>query len=142
MTHGDGQQGVPTGGFGPPLPSFVPPPPAHPPAFPPPPSVPPAAGPGTVQGPEFIAADEHNGLVVDADGVHFEQGPHAVDLPWAYVRTVRFQPVPDGLYVTAVMTDGPVYECRVRARRRSLATQWSTDLAGVLHHYLAGRLNS
>ncbi|MEU6845064.1 hypothetical protein ABZ930_24645 [Streptomyces sp. NPDC046716] len=137
MTHGDGQQGVPTGGFGPP--PSVPPPPAHPPAFPPPPSVPPAVGPGAAPGPEFIAADERNGLVVDSDGVHFEQGPHSIDLPWAYVRTVRFQPVPDGLYVTAVMTDGPVYECRVRARRRSLATQWSTELTGVLHHYLAGR---
>ncbi|MFJ4717197.1 hypothetical protein [Streptomyces sp. NPDC088785] len=136
MIHGDGQQGVPAGGFGPPPPS-VPPPPAHPPAFPPPPSVPPAAPAGT--GPEFIAADERNGLVVDGDGVHFEQGPHAIDLPWARLRTVRFQPAPDGLYVTAVLTDGPVYECRVRARRRSLATQWGTDLAAVLHHYLAGR---
>ncbi|WP_420035660.1 hypothetical protein ACN2WE_28235 [Streptomyces sp. cg28] len=139
MTYGDGQQNVPQGGFGPP--PSVPPPPAHPPVFPPPPSVPPAAGPGPAPGPEFIAADDHNGLVVDSDGVHFEQGPHGIDLPWAYVRTVRFQPVPDGLYVTAVMTDGPVYECRVRARRRSLATQWSTDLAGVLHHYLAGRVS-
>ncbi|MYW63680.1 hypothetical protein GTY65_06245 [Streptomyces sp. SID8379] len=141
MSHGHehGQRDVPTDGFGSAPPPFAPEPPAHPPAFPPPPAHPPAFAPVAGHGPEFVAADQYNGLVVDAEGVHFEQGPHAIDLPWAHVRTVHAQPLPEGLSVTAVMADGPVYECRVRARRRAQATQWSTDLAGVLHHYLQGR---
>ncbi|WP_306318840.1 MULTISPECIES: hypothetical protein [unclassified Streptomyces] len=152
MTHGDGQQNVPTGGFGAPPPPFAPAPPPHPPAVPPAPPappgppaapaappMPPGVPPAQAAGPEFIAADEYNGVVVDAEGVHFEQGPHAIDLPWAQLRTVQFQPLPQGLSVAAVTAQGPVYECRVRARRKSQATQWLTDLPGVLHHYLQGR---
>ncbi|WP_425829215.1 hypothetical protein [Streptomyces fractus] len=139
MAHGDGQQNVPTGGFGGPPPPFAPAPPPHPPAAPPQFAPAPPPGPPVAAGPEFIAADQYNGLVVDVDGVHFEQGPHAIDLPWAHVRTVNFQPLPEGLSVTAVMSDSAVYECRVRARRKSQATQWHTELAAVLHHYLQGR---
>ncbi|MFJ9040251.1 hypothetical protein ACIRF8_27180 [Streptomyces sp. NPDC102406] len=92
-----------------------------------------------VAGPEFVAADDHNGLVVDDRGVHFEQGPHAIDLPWARLRTVQFHPLDAGLSVAAVTVDGPVYECRVRARRRSQVTRWCGELAAVLHHYLGVR---
>ncbi|MGY0018834.1 hypothetical protein [Streptomyces sp. cg35] len=123
MTHGYeyGQQGGAAGGFGPPPPTFDPTPPAPP------------------AGPEFVAADEYNGLVIDSEGVHFEQGPHSVELPWEAVRTVQFQPLDAGLSVTAVTLEGHLYVCRVRARRRSQVPTWCTDLAGVLHHYLQGR---
>ncbi|WP_338700803.1 hypothetical protein V2W30_27905 [Streptomyces sp. Q6] len=124
MTHGYGQQGGPAGGFGAPPPAFQPAPP------PPPPVVP---------GPEFVAADEYNGLVVDSEGAHFEQGPHAIDLPWSRLRTVHFQPLPSGLSVTAVTHDGPVFACQVRARRRSQVATWSAELGAVLQHYLQGR---
>ncbi|MFJ8824618.1 hypothetical protein ACIREE_22895 [Streptomyces sp. NPDC102467] len=115
MTHGYGQQGGPVGGFGAPPAMF--------------------GGPG----PEFVAADERNGLVVDAEGVHFEQGPHGIELPWARLHTVRFYPLDAGLSVAAVTVDGPVYECRVRARRRSQVSQWCAELTAVLHHYLGAR---
>ncbi|MEV3858026.1 hypothetical protein AB0J38_27305 [Streptomyces sp. NPDC050095] len=112
------------GGFGAPPPMFAPAPPAP---------------PSGVPGPEFVAADQYSGLVIDAEGVHFEQGPHAIDLPWAHLRTVHFQPLDAGISVTAVTLDGPVYACQVRARRRSHVPTWCTDLAAVLHHYLQGR---
>ncbi|MGW2346741.1 hypothetical protein [Streptomyces sp. NPDC001661] len=141
MTHGDGQQDVPTGGFGAPPPPFAPAPPAAPPAAPPPPShapAPPAppAGPG---GPEFVAADQHNGMVVDVDGLHFEQGPHAIDLPWSHVRTANFQPMPSGVFVTAAMSDGAVYTCQVQARKKAQAAEWCGQLGAVLQYYLQGR---
>ncbi|MCQ4206722.1 hypothetical protein [Streptomyces longispororuber] len=126
MTQGPGygHQGGAPGGFGAPPPMFQP--------------VPvPVASPGT--GPEFVAADQYNGLVVDADGVHLEQGPHAIDLPWARLRTVQFQPLDAGVSVTAVTVDGPVYTCAVRARRRSQARTWCAELPPVLAHYLRGR---
>ncbi|MEV5612144.1 hypothetical protein [Streptomyces sp. NPDC052225] len=93
-----------------------------------------------VPGPEFVAADEYNGLVIDAEGAHFEQGPHAIDLPWAQLRTVHFQPLPSGLSVTAVTVEGPVFACQVRARRRSQVPAWSGELGAVLQHYLQGRV--
>ncbi|MET8475224.1 hypothetical protein ABZY90_33130 [Streptomyces sp. NPDC006422] len=148
MTHGDGQQDVPTGGFGAPPPPFAPAPPAAPPAAPPPPSyapgappAPPAppAGPGGPGGPEFVAADKHNGVVVDAEGLHFEQGPHAIDLPWSHVRTANFQPMPSGVFVTASMSDGAVYTCQVQARKKAQASEWCGQLGAVLQHYLQGR---
>ncbi|MEU6388993.1 hypothetical protein [Streptomyces sp. NPDC046939] len=110
---------LPAHGFGPPPPMYAPPVPAT--------------------GPEFVAADDFNGIVVDAVGIHFEQGPHSIELPWARLHTVRFHPLGDGLSVTAVTVEGPVYECRVRARKRSLVPRWCTDLSGVLHHYLGAR---
>ncbi|MHB9758682.1 hypothetical protein ACYBSK_30260 [Streptomyces sp. BYX5S] len=139
MAHEDGQQGIPTGGFGAAPPPFAPPPPGHAPA--PPgqaPMAPPAppAGPG---GPEFVAADKFNGVVVDADGLHFEQGPHAIDLPWSHVRTAHFQPLPSGVVLTASMSDGAVYTCPVHARKKALAAEWCGQLGAVLQYYLQGR---
>ncbi|NEB79965.1 hypothetical protein G3I40_32795 [Streptomyces sp. SID14478] len=94
VSQGYGQQGGPTGGFGAPPPAFAPTPPS------------------AVPGPEFVAADQYSGLVVDAEGVHLEQGPHAIDLPWARLRTVHFQPMDAGISLTAVTADGPVYACQ------------------------------
>lgn len=124
MTQGSGfgQQSGAAGGFGAPPPMFQPVPVAGPP------------------GPEFLAADQYNGLVIDAEGVHFEQGPHTIDLPWARLRTVQFQPMDAGVAVSAVTVDGPVYGCTVRARRRSQARTWCAELPAVLHHYLQGRI--
>ncbi|GAA2323548.1 hypothetical protein OKJ48_17920 [Streptomyces kunmingensis] len=119
VTQGYGQQGGPVGGFGAPPPMFGP--------------------PVVAGGPEFVAADEFNGLVVDPEGVHFEMGPHGIELPWSRLRTVQFHPLDGGLSVSAVTVDGPVYECRVRARRRAQVGRWCTELAGVLHHYLGAR---
>ncbi|MGD6754585.1 hypothetical protein [Streptomyces sp. BH105] len=145
MAHGDGQQNVPTGGFGGPPPPFAPAPPPHPPVAPPPPShaptppAPPAGPPAGPAGPEFVAADQHNGMVVDVDGLHFEQGPHAIDLPWSHVRTANFQPLPSGVFVTASMSDGAVYTCQVQARKKAQAAEWCSQLGAVLHYYLQGR---
>ncbi|MFF3496158.1 hypothetical protein ACFYWS_32970 [Streptomyces sp. NPDC002795] len=141
MAHEDGQQDVPTGGFGGPPPPFAPTPPPHPPAAPPPPAHPPqfAPAPPGPTGPEFVAADKHNGVVVDADGLHFEQGPHAIDLPWPHVRTANFQPMPSGVFITAAMSDGAVYTCQVQARRKAEASEWCGRLGAVLQYYMQGR---
>ncbi|MFI7387102.1 hypothetical protein [Streptomyces sp. NPDC049813] len=127
VVPGYGEEGAPVGGFGAPPPMFEPPVVTGGPFAP------------GVAGPEFVVADEFNGVIVDAEGVHLEQGPHGIALPWARVRTVRFHPMEPGLSVTAVTVEVPVYECRVRARRRTLVRGWCAELDGVLHHYLGAR---
>ncbi|KUN84576.1 hypothetical protein [Streptomyces griseoruber] len=115
-----------------------PPPPAVPPGFGPPP---PPYAPGPPQpappGPEFLAVDKHNSIVVDVSGVAFEMYDITVDFPWPEIRSVHYKASPNGkaLMVAVVHLDGRVYECVVNARPRELLQTWFTQLAWVLGHY-------
>ncbi|MEU1517371.1 hypothetical protein ABZ490_35350 [Streptomyces sp. NPDC005811] len=115
-----------------------PPPPAVPPGFGPPP---PPYAPGPPQppapGPEFLAVDKHNSIVVDVSGVAFEMYDITVDFPWPEVRSVHYRASPNGkaLMVAVVHLDGRVYECVVNARPRELLHTWFAQLAWVLGHY-------
>ncbi|MEU8485594.1 hypothetical protein [Streptomyces sp. NPDC048641] len=120
MDQGYGSEAAP-GGFGPPPPTYLPAPAA---------------------GPKSLAADAGNDLVVDSAGVHFEQGPHTVELPWPRIRTVQLWPMGMYLSVVAVMLDGRVFECRGKARRVSRLLEWCAELNTVLHHYLSPRESS
>ncbi|WP_246459239.1 hypothetical protein [Streptomyces himalayensis] len=90
-------------------------------------------------GPEFLAADADNGVAVGPEGVHFSQGVYAADFPWPHLQTVQFQSYGAYLCVAAVLLDGRVFECRVKARRMSALQTWCTELGGVLQHYLSAR---
>ncbi|WP_460068957.1 hypothetical protein [Streptomyces sp. YKOK-I1] len=107
-----------------------PPPPAVPPGFGPPP-------PSYAPGPEFLAVDKHNSIVVDVSGVAFEMYDITVDFPWPEIRSVHYKASPNGkaLMVAVVHLDGRVYECVVNARPRELLPTWFAQLAWVLGHY-------
>ncbi|MFI6104527.1 hypothetical protein [Streptomyces sp. NPDC051310] len=133
----------PPPGFGPPIPVTQPYPHAHPyqqpqpqphPYQPPQPAAP-------ADGPEFVAHDRHNSVVVDASGIGLEVNGHTMDFPWAGVATAHFAPAPHGhvLMVAVRHPGGMLYECRVAARRRAQLDQWLAELGPVLHHYLANR---
>ncbi|MFF8830368.1 hypothetical protein [Streptomyces sp. NPDC015131] len=133
-------------GFGPPIPVQPPygaPPPAPYGAYPAPyPGVPHGApGGAPAEGPEFVAHDRRNSVIVDASGVALEVDGHTLDFPWAGVAAVHHAPAPYGhvLMVTVTHPGGMRYECRVDARRRARLHQWLAELGPVLHHYLAGR---
>lgn len=144
------QQPPPPGpGFGPPPPQYGPPPPQygtphhaappHPPAPPhhaPAPQQPVPPQPGAA-GPEFLAVDRHNAVVVDAFGVVFEAGGHSLEFPWHAIRGVHYKASPDGraLMVAVVHPDGRFNECGVEARPRARLQEWFAQLARVLGHY-------
>ncbi|MBW8701195.1 hypothetical protein MBT84_16450 [Streptomyces sp. MBT84] len=113
-------------------PGFGPPPAADPPY----PSSHPPAAPQLPPGPDFLAADRHNSVVVDAAGVAFETHGLSADFPWQVVRSVHYRASPDGrsLMVAVVHPDGRVFECVVAARRGELQ-EWFGHLATVLGHY-------
>ncbi|QGV78829.1 hypothetical protein [Streptomyces ficellus] len=132
-------------GFGPPIP--VQPPYGAPPA---PYGAPQQPQYGTPQqphygapagGPEFVAHDRRNSVIVDANGVALEVNGHTMDFPWAGVAAVHHAPSPHGavLMVTVTHPGGLRYECRVDARRKAQLHQWLAELGPVLHHYLAHR---
>ncbi|OQR61812.1 hypothetical protein B6E66_22750 [Streptomyces maremycinicus] len=137
----------PQPGFGPPLPQYAPggpPPPLSPaPSVPPPYTPSPyAAQPYAPQaepppGPEFLAVDKHNSVVVDAAGVAFEMYDITVEFPWPEIRSVHYKASPDGkaLMVAVVHLDGRVYECVVTAKPRERMQGWFAQLAWVLGHY-------
>lgn len=108
-----------------------------PPGFgPPPPQYAPQAVPPQ-PGPEFLAVDKHNAVVVDASGVAFEMYDITVDFPWPEIRSVHYKASPNGkaLMVAVIHLDGRVYECVVTARPRERLQAWFTQLAWVLGHY-------
>ncbi|MFD9320569.1 hypothetical protein ACFWDQ_23335 [Streptomyces sp. NPDC060053] len=110
-------------GFGPPPPQFAPQ--YAPQAAPPPP------------GPEFLAVDKHNSVVVDASGVAFEMYDITVEFPWPEVRSLHYKASPNGkaLMVAVVHVDGRVYECVVTAKPRERLQAWFAQLAWVLGYY-------
>ncbi|MFF3907669.1 hypothetical protein ACFYZJ_17075 [Streptomyces sp. NPDC001848] len=88
-------------------------------------------------GPDFLAADRHNSVVVDASGVAFEMRGLTADFPWPVVRSVHYRSGPDEkvLMVAVVHVDGRVFECVVDAKRREKLQEWFAELAAVLGHY-------
>jgi hypothetical protein len=90
-----------------------------------------------VPGPEFLAVDKRNSVVVDASGVAFEMYDITVDFPWPEIRSVHHKASPDGkaLMVAVVHLDGRVYECVVRAKPRERLQGWLAQLTWVLGHY-------
>ncbi|MDT0566429.1 hypothetical protein RM704_02870 [Streptomyces sp. DSM 3412] len=148
-------------GFGPPPPPYAPPPtPPGPPyappqqpyaqppqphaqqqpyAPPPQPYAPPQQQPygQSPQGPEFLAVDRHNSVVVDAGGVAFEDHGVSVDFSWPEIRSVHYKASGNGkaLMVAVIHLDGGFFECTVEARPRERLHQWFGHLAHVLGHY-------
>ncbi|MGI5455833.1 hypothetical protein ACQEWB_22160 [Streptomyces sp. CA-249302] len=114
-------------GFGPPPPQYGH---ATPPGTAPAPQPPPT-------GPEFMAVDRHNSIVVDTDGVAFEDHGLSVDFPWPEIRSVHYKASPNGksLMVAVVLPDGRFYECVVEARPRAQLGEWFGQLAAVLGYY-------
>ncbi|MEU9263965.1 hypothetical protein AB0E04_00765 [Streptomyces sp. NPDC048251] len=128
----------PPPGFGPPPPPYAPPPYAPQPQPQPQhyaPQYAPQAEPPP--GPEFLAVDKHNSVVVDAAGVAFEMYDITVEFPWPEVRSVHYRASPNGkaLMVAVVHVDGRVYECVVTAKPRERLQGWFAQLAWVLGHY-------
>ncbi|GAA2584543.1 MULTISPECIES: hypothetical protein [Streptomyces] len=136
-------------GFGPPppqyapaQPSYAPPPspytPAPPPYAPAPPSYAqtPAQQPAPA-GPDFLAVDKRNAVVVDATGVAFESSGRTIEFRWPEIRGVHYRASPDGkaLMVSVVHMDGRFYECVVEAKPRTRLQEWFPQLAWVLGHY-------
>lgn len=108
----------PQGGFGPP-----PPMPVHPPA------------PAT--GPEFLAVDRRNSVVVDVSGVTFEMNGVEAEFDWHEIRSVHYRASPNGksLMVAVVHLDGQFYECVIEAKPRERLREWFAGLAAVLGYY-------
>ncbi|ULR53111.1 hypothetical protein [Streptomyces deccanensis] len=140
-------------GFGPPPPPYAPPH-APPPAPPGPPYAPqpqrqyaqpqqPYAQPpqpyaqSPHQGPEFLAVDRHNSVVIDAGGVAFEDHGVSVDFSWPEIRSVHYKASGNGkaLMVAVIHLDGGFFECTVEAKPRERLHQWFAHLAHVLGHY-------
>ncbi|MEE1758002.1 MULTISPECIES: hypothetical protein [unclassified Streptomyces] len=135
-------------GFGPPPPPYAPPstPPGPPYAPPPqqqyaqpqqpyaPPPQPYAQSP---QGPEFLAVDRHNSVVIDVSGVAFEDHGVSVDFSWPEIRSVHYKASGNGkaLMVAVIHLDGGFFECTVEAKPRERLHQWFAHLAHVLGHY-------
>ena len=155
------QPGTPQGGppgFGPPPPPYAAPgappgPPQQPHGQPPqpygqqapPPPYPyaqPQAAPGVVgaapaQGPEFLAVDRHNSVVIDINGVAFEDHGISVEFSWPEIRSVHYKASGNGkaLMVAVIHLDGSFLECTVEAKPRERLPQWFGQLAQVLGYY-------
>ncbi|MEU0025431.1 hypothetical protein [Streptomyces sp. NPDC006335] len=121
--------------YGPP-----PPPPGAAPGFgpPPPPSAFAAQPPQqALEGPEFMAVDRHNSIVVDSAGVAFEDHGHSAEFPWHEIRSVHYKAGPNGktLMMAVIHLDGRFYECVVDARSRDTLGRWFAELAAILGYY-------
>ncbi|MGW1543362.1 hypothetical protein ACWCPM_24515 [Streptomyces sp. NPDC002309] len=130
-------QQPPPPGFGPPPPGFGPPPPQYAPAPAPQYGVPAPQYGVPPTGPEFLAIDKQNSVVVDASGVALEMHGTSAEFDWPEIRGVHYKASPDGkaLMVAVVHLDGRVYEAVVRARPRTRLNEWFSQLAWVLNHY-------
>ncbi|GHE33491.1 hypothetical protein [Streptomyces capitiformicae] len=138
---------APPPGFGPPPQPYAPQPqgpPQQPYAYPqaaqpPQPYGYPGVGAGApvAEGPEFLAVDCHNSVVVDVSGVAFEDHGISVDFPWPEIRSVHYKASPNGkaLMVAVIHLDGRFYECTVEAKPRERLHQWFGQLAQVLGYY-------
>ncbi|MDI9831489.1 hypothetical protein [Streptomyces sp. KAU_LT] len=133
---------APGPGFGPPPPQYAPhqapAPPPYAPAQPGYGPVPPQPQPGApAAGPEFLAVDKRNAVVVDASGVVFEMYGLSVEFRWPEIRSVHYKASPNGkaLMVAVIHQDGRFYECVVEAKPRARLQEWFPQLAWVLGHY-------
>ncbi|MFJ4535878.1 hypothetical protein ACIP39_07875 [Streptomyces tibetensis] len=135
--------------YPPPGPGFGPPPPQYAPAQPPyaapqyaqapqqPPPYAQAPSQPAADGPDFLAVDKRNAVVVDASGVAFESSGLSIEFRWPEIRSVHYQASPNGkaLMVAVVHMDGRFFECVVEAKPRSRLQEWFPRLAWVLGHY-------
>ncbi|GGY01701.1 hypothetical protein [Streptomyces djakartensis] len=130
------QHPAPGPGFGPPPPQYAPAPPPYAPMQQPYAQVPAAPPPGPA-GPDFLAVDKRNAVVVDASGVAFEVSGRPIEFRWPEIRSVHYQASPDGkaLMVAVIHLDGRFFECVVAAKPRSRLQEWFPQLAWVLGHY-------
>ncbi|MGW0757527.1 hypothetical protein ACWD1Y_13720 [Streptomyces sp. NPDC002814] len=126
-------------GFGPPPQPYVPqqpyvpaPPPGPPSYAPHPAAMPPHPAPA---GPEFLAVDRRNAVVVDASGVSFENHGMNLDLSWPEIRGVHYKANGNVLVVGVAHVDGRFFECAVDAKRGDRLGEWFGQLAGVLGYY-------
>ncbi|MFI2430633.1 hypothetical protein [Streptomyces sp. NPDC018957] len=94
-------------------------------------------GPMVPVGPEFMAVDRRNAIVVDAEGVTLQLGDASADFPWPEIRSVHYRASPNGrsLLVGVIHLDGQFYEGEVEARPRARLAEWFPQLAWVLGHY-------
>lgn len=124
-----GQQPPPPPAAAPPTPGFGPPPPPY--AAPVPPDQP------QPQGPEFMAVDAHNSIVVDIAGIAFEDHGASVEFSWPEIRSVHYKASPNGkaLMMAVIHLDGRFYECVVQAKPRAQLGEWFGQLAAVLGYY-------
>ncbi|MEV6173270.1 hypothetical protein AB0L99_34320 [Streptomyces sp. NPDC051954] len=122
----------PPPGFGPPPQPYVP---APPPYAPQPAPMPPHPPHPAAAGPEFLAVDRHNSVVVDPAGVSFENHGMTLELSWPEIRSVHYKAEGNALVVGVVHADGRFYECVVDAKRGERLREWFGQLAGVLGYY-------
>ncbi|PVE12025.1 hypothetical protein OIE62_27055 [Streptomyces scopuliridis] len=126
-----------------PHPAYGPPPPApwpQPPAYPQPSPYPQYGAQQPPAGPEFLAADRRNAVVVDAAGVSFEANGLTADFAWHDIHTVHYKAGSHGhvLMVAVVLPDGRFFECAVNARKSAKLQEWFGLLAPVLGAYTGG----
>ncbi|QES17330.1 serine/threonine protein kinase [Streptomyces venezuelae] len=110
-------------GFGPPVPAlFVPPPPVAPPQ----------------PVPEFVAADNVYGIVVDGAGICLQLLDDEADFTWSEIGAVRYGRTRRGrwLRITVVLYDGTEYTCEIDGRRAARVDEWVRGLERVLARFL------
>lgn len=88
--------------------------------------------------PEFVAADVHHAVLVDATGISFDQRDVVTDFTWQDVQAVHHTARGLCLLVGVTHRNGMFYECRVGARRQARLREWTAQLAQVLHFYRPG----
>ena len=117
-------------GFGPPPPQYAAPNPGAYAPTPAPPQPP-------AEGPEFLAVDVHNSIVVDIAGIAFENHGASAEFPWRDIAGVHYKASPNGkaLMVAVVLPSGQFYECVVEAKPRARLGEWFAQLAAVLAYY-------
>ncbi|MDQ0844770.1 hypothetical protein [Streptomyces sp. V1I6] len=111
--------------------------PAAVPAYPMNPLAPPAY-PAVPQGPEFVAADADNAVLVDAVGVSFDQRDVVTDFAWQDIHAVHHTVRGLCLLVGVTHRNGVFHEGRVGAGRQKKLREWSQQLAVTLGHYRGG----
>ncbi|QES00997.1 serine/threonine protein kinase [Streptomyces venezuelae ATCC 10712] len=110
-------------GFGPPVPAlFVPPPPVAPPQ----------------PVPEFVAADNVYGIVVDGAGICLQLLDDEADFTWPEIGAVRYVRTRRGrwLRISVVLYDGTEYTCEIDGRRAARVDEWVRGLERVLARFL------
>lgn len=114
--------------------------PAVPPAYPVNPAAPAAypMSPPAPQGPEFVAADADNAVLVDAVGISFDQRDVVTDFAWQDVQAVHHTVRGLCLLVGVTHRNGVFHECRVGAGRQKKLREWTQQLALTLGHYRGG----
>lgn len=136
-----------TPGFGPP-PGQIPPPPSHAPQQPYVPQAPqqpyapqapqqPYAPQPAAAGPEFVAFDKSNALVIDGAGISFDLGGQVADFPWEQVTQLHYTAQGTLLRVGITHSAGWFHECVVNAKKQQKMIQWLTELGPVAAYYQA-----